>query len=185
MEDGSGYLRDGHSGTPLARASDFNKITKEMTVQEIVSVLGPGSMNNRAGVAHLHWLCEDGRVLKIDHYSPDHPLQMFLGSSGLQSGRWHRQVSDDVRRLIASLKVEGQKAVVVLSEDSPEAKAGEPQIVEVGRTFRKVAPLPRMEFTITKIVEDKVHCQLSYEGAPQGIFQFIMSRKIILSPFPQ
>jgi hypothetical protein len=46
-------------------ADRFDKITANMTIEQLVNVLGPGFSRNDAGVAFISWQCEDGRALQV------------------------------------------------------------------------------------------------------------------------
>jgi hypothetical protein len=69
---------------------------------------------------------------------------------------------------------------VVLTEDTHQAKAGAVKTYEVGQTFQKVDPLPRIDFSITKIEGESVYCRYFYQPAPQGLLRYSETGTLIL-----
>lgn len=175
------YARDFYTGAPRSSAADFDKIRDGMTAREMVSLLGPGTMDRRSGVGFLCWFCEDGRILQVlPQFDPDVPEKLSILSNG--DGQNHAKVVSRAKQLIASLKVIGQKVEVVLTADTPQAKAGVAQTLEVGGTFQVIEPLPRLDVTIERIDGDAIHCYYNYIAAPEGIIHRHETGKMVLRP---
>jgi len=150
-----------------------------MTLREIVSLLGPGSQNKFEGIGFITWRCEDGRVLQVwPTRQIDEKAKYHISLRG------ENQRHDDVRQLakalIARLEIAKQNVAVTLTEDTGQAKAGEARTYEVGQTFQKVDPLPRIDFTISKIEDDCVHCAYFYQAPPEGLFHYSETGTLIL-----
>ncbi|MBC8128581.1 MAG: hypothetical protein H8M99_15690 [Gloeobacteraceae cyanobacterium ES-bin-144] len=158
----------------------FDKLKEGMTLREIVSLLGPGSQNKFEGIGLICWRCEDGRVLQV---WPTDKLN--------EKARYHialhgtAQRREDVVRLAKALvsgaNVANQKVAVTLTEDTHQAKAGQLMTYEVGQTFQRVEPLPRIDFTITKIKGNSVYCRYFYQAPPEGLLRYTESGDLILN----
>ena len=166
-------------GGEAKKAEDFDKLKEAMTLREIVSLLGPGSQNKFEGVGFITWRCEDGRVLQVWPTS-----QIDEKANYHISLRGENQRHDDVRQLakalIERLEIAKQNVAVALAEDTHQAKAGEVKTYEVGQTFQKVDPLPRIDFTISKIEGDSVHCAYFYQALPEGLLRYSETGTLIL-----
>jgi hypothetical protein len=157
----------------------FDKLKEGMTLRKIVSVLGPGSQNKFEGIGFITWRCKDGRVLQVWPTSQiDEKAKYHISLNG--SNQRHKEVGRLAKRLIARLDITKQKVAVVLTEDTHQAKAGAVKTYEVGQTFQKVDPLPRIDFSITKIEGESVYCRYFYQPAPQGLLRYSETGTLIL-----
>lgn len=174
------YFSGAHSyGGEAKKAEDFDKLKEAMTLREIVSLLGPGSQNKFEGVGFITWRCEDGRVLQVMPTSQiDEKANYHISLRG--ENQRHEDVRALAKALIARMEIAKQNVAVTLTEDTYQAKAGEAKTYEVGQTFQKVEPLPRIDFTIGKIEADSVHCAYFYQAQPEGLLRYSETGTLIL-----
>lgn len=173
------FSRTFYHGGMAEKAEDFDKLEEGMTLRKIVSLLGPGSQNRFEGVGFITWRCEDGRVLQV------WPTSRIDEKANYHISLWgENQRHDDVRNLsrelIERLVITARNVEVTLTEDTPQAKAGEAKIYEPGQTFQKIDPLPRIDFIISKIEGDSVHCVYFYQAPPEGLLRYSESGTLIL-----
>ena len=167
-----------YGGEVYARES-FDKLEEGMTLREIVSLLGAGSQNKLEGVGFISWRCVDGRVLQVWPTSQlDEKAKYHISLRG--TNQRHDDVGRLAKKLIARLDITKNKVAVILTEDTHQAKAGEIKTYEVGQTFQKVDPLPRIDFSITKIDGVSVHCSYFYQAPPEGLLRYAETGTLIL-----
>lgn len=180
IEDVLVYYRGPHFYGGERHSSDnFNKIKEGLSLNEIVSLLGPGSQNTLEGIGFISWRCEDGRILQMwptGRLNDDAKYHIVLHGESQRT----KEVKQLAESLISSLEILDQKVSVVLAEDTYQAKAGEARTYAVGQTFQKTTPLPRIDFSITKIEEDLVHCRYFYQARHEGLLRYSESGNIKL-----
>lgn len=174
-----GFQYHGGNGGKTQECGSFDKLKEGMTLREIVSLLGPGSQNKFAGVANICWRCEDGRVLQVwPTHQLDKKAKYHISLHG--TNQRHDDVKQLAKALIARLDITKQKVAVILTEDTDQAKAGEVKTYEIGQTFQKVDPLPRIDFSIIKIEDKTVHCNYFYQAPPEGLLRYSETGTMIL-----
>lgn len=162
-------------------AQTFDEVIEGMTLREIVSLLGPGLQNQLEGIGFIYWLCEDGRTLAVwPTTEMDKEARYHINQ------REESQRLVDVRqlttRLIGKLKISDEAVEVTFTEDTHQAKAGQTQTYTVGQVFQKTDPLPRIDFRITEIKTNSIHCDYFYQAPNEGLLRYQEIGKIILSP---
>jgi hypothetical protein len=157
----------------------FDELKEGMTLNEIVSLLGPGSQNKFEGVGFVYWHCEDGRVLKVlPTRQINEKANFYIALHG--SNQRHEDVALLAKSLVSTLNITEQKIEVILKQDTNQAKAGQVRTYEVGQTFQKVEPLPRIDFHITKIEGNSVHCRYFYQAQPKGLLRYTEDGDLIM-----
>ena len=157
----------------------FDKLKEGMTLRKIASLLGPGSQNKFEGIGFITWRCKDGRVLQVCPTSQiDEKAKYHISLHG--SNQRLEDIGRLAKKLIARLDITKQEVAVILTEDTHQAKAGEVKLYKIGQTFQKVNPLPRMDFSITKIEGKSVHCSYFYQAAPEGLLRYSETGTLIL-----
>ena len=157
----------------------FDKLKEGMTLREIVTLLGPGSQSKIEGVGFIRWRCSDGRTLHVWPIRQlDEEARYHISLCG--SNQRHEVIAELTKSLISRIDISGQKVEVTLTLDTNQAKAGQVRIYEVGQTFQKVEPLPRVDFTITKIAGDSVHCRYYYQAMPEGLLRYSETGDLII-----
>lgn len=164
----------------LHNVKSFNELKKGMTLKEIVMLLGPGSQNTEdSGIGFINWKCEDGRILNVwPSQQLNEKAKYHISLRG--RNQRHQEIKKITMALITSLDIVNQKALVTLAVDTHQAKANQAKAYEVGNTFQKTEPLPRIDFTITSIEGDSVHCNYFYQAKPEGLLHYNENGKLIL-----
>jgi len=157
----------------------FDELKEGMSLKEIVSLLGPGSQSKLEGVGFVYWHCEDGRVLKVlPTRQINEKANFYIALHG--ANQRHKDVALLAKSLVSTLNIAEQKIEVTLKQDTNQAKAGQARTYEVGQTFQKVEPLPRIDFHITKIDGDSVHCRYFYQAQPEGLLRYTEDGDLII-----
>jgi len=173
-----------YSGVEVHEPERFNKLKEGMALREIVSLLGPGSQNSSTGIGFISWRCVDGRILLVwPTVELDEKAKYYVSLHG--NNQRHDDVGRLAKALIARLDITKQKVAVILTEDTHQAKAGEVKTYEIGQTFQKVDPLPRIDFTIIRIEGATVHCRYFYQATPEGLLHYSETGTLILQNHEQ
>lgn len=159
----------------------FDKVKEGMTLNEIVSLLGPGTLDSLQGVASVCWKSEDGRFLSLERVGGIDETAKFTITQRGENER-HGEVKQLAEKLISSIEIADRTVRVTLTEDAPQAKAMEAKTYRIDEMFQRIEPLPRIDFTITQIEGDQVHCRYFYQPLPEGVFQYSETGSIILTP---
>jgi len=174
MVEGGG----GDSGFSIEKAS-FDKVWLGMTLDQLVSLLGPGTVSSFSGTASASWKCEDGRILSLVCPPSIHQTAKFTIRQQGEDQR-HEEVRKLAEKLIASIEIADGAVRVALTEDTHQAKAMVMKTYRVNETFQRRSLLPGIGFTITSIKDDAVHCRYSYQPSPDGVYQYSETGSIIL-----
>jgi hypothetical protein len=165
----------------IHKKEKFDLIREDMTLKEIVSLLGPGARDNEEGIGFITWRCEDQRRLKVYPFSlpgekPEYSVH--LHGRALRNG----DVKKLIEELIVNLDINAQEISITLTQDTHQAKANEAMTYSVGETFQKVEPLPRIDLKISKIEENLVHCSYYYQAPQEGLMRYSQSGTLTLEP---
>ena len=162
------------------QSKTFDGIKPGLTLEEMVTMLGPGYQPITEGVGLIYWDCEDGRTLnlKSKEYKLDEKPKYWIDVRGVNQK--HGVVSQLTRDLIAGIKITDTRVAVVLKVDTYQAKAGKSRYYGVGDCFQKAEPLPRIDFTIKQIDGNGVHCEYFYQAVPEGLIHYCEQGNLIL-----
>lgn len=175
------YSAPHYYGGTIRKPEDFDTLKPGMSLRKIVSLLGPGSQNSMEGIGFIGWRCSDGRRLNVwPSASGNINKKASFHIDLKRTNHRHKEVAKMTKGLISKIEVNSQDVIVSLHVDTHQAKANVEKTYKVGETFQKVEPLPRIDFTITKIEGNSVHCYYFYQARPAGLLRYTETGSLIL-----